>query len=151
MLSQPDRAGLFSMSFVQDRRDDPIDSHRGIYNTLDVGYAWNGFGSATNYTRLLYRNATYHRIGRDLVLAQGTQFGWIHALGSVPGEAPNSQNGDFALPIPLAERFFSGGASTNRAFPDNQAGPRDFGDRLPSGRQRVAVSFHRTSLPLDWQ
>ena len=29
MLSQPDRAGLFSMSFIQDRRDDPIDTHRG--------------------------------------------------------------------------------------------------------------------------
>jgi outer membrane protein assembly factor BamA len=93
---------------------------------------------------MLIRNATYHRIGRDLVLAQGTQFGWIRALGSVAGEAPNAQNGDFALPIPLAERFFSGGASTNRAFPDNQAGPRDIDTGFPLGGN--ALLFHSTEL-----
>jgi outer membrane protein insertion porin family len=144
LLSSPDRAGVVSMSFIQDRRDDPVDSHHGIYNTVDLGYAWSGLGSATNYTRLLVRNATYHRIGRDLVLAQGTQFGWIRALGSVAGEAPNPVIGDTALPIPLAERFFSGGASTNRAFPDNQAGPRDFETGFPLGGN--ALLFHSTEL-----
>jgi outer membrane protein insertion porin family len=138
LLSQPDRAGLVSMSFVQDRRDDPVDSHRGIYNTVDLGYAWSGLGSGTNYTRISFRNATYHRIGRDLVLAQGTQFGWIHALGALP------------VDIPLAERFFSGGSSTNRAFPDNQAGPRDIGsaESLPTGFPLGgnALLFHSTEL-----
>ena len=39
LLSQPDHTGLASMTFIQDRRDDPIDSHRGIYNTIDAGIA----------------------------------------------------------------------------------------------------------------
>ena len=138
LLSQPDRAGLVSMSFVQDRRDDPVDSHRGMYNTVDLGYAWSGLGSGTNYTRMSLRNATYHRIGRDMVLAQGTQFGWIHNLGGMP------------IDIPLAERFFSGGSSTNRAFPDNQAGPRDIGSpvSLPTGFPLGgnALLFHSTEL-----
>ena len=138
LLSQPDRAGLVSMSFVQDRRDDPVDSHRGMYNTVDLGYAWSGLGSGTNYTRMSVRNATYHRIGRDMVLAQGTQFGWIHNLGGMP------------IDIPLAERFFSGGSSTNRAFPDNQAGPRDIGsaESLPTGFPLGgnALLFHSTEL-----
>ena len=37
LLSQPEQVGMFSTTFIQDRRDDPIDSHRGIYNTIDVG------------------------------------------------------------------------------------------------------------------
>ncbi len=128
LLSQPDRAGLVSMSFVQDRRDDPVDSHRGIYNTVDVGYAWSGFGSGTNYTRLSFRNATYHRIGRDLVLAQGTQFGWIHALGALPGD------------IPLAERFFSGGAS-ERIGPFRTTKP----DRGTSARLETCLPVSRSA------
>jgi outer membrane protein insertion porin family len=138
LLSQPDRAGLVSMSFVQDRRDDPVDSHRGVYNTVDLGYAWSGLGSGTNYTRISARNASYHRIGHDMVLAQGTQFGWIHNLGGMP------------IDIPLAERFFSGGSSTDRAFPDNQAGPRDIGSpiSLPTGFPLGgnALLFHSTEL-----
>jgi outer membrane protein assembly complex protein YaeT len=132
LLSQPDRAGIFAFAFIQDRRDDPVDTHTGVYNTVDTGYAWSGFGSGTNYTRLSIRNATYHRIGRDLVLARSLQFGWIHNLGGQP------------VDIPLAERFFSGGASSNRAFPDNQAGPRDTTTGFPLGGN--GVLFHSTEL-----
>ena len=65
------------MSFVQDRRDDPVNTHRGYLNTLDVGEAWSGFGSATGYTRVVLRNSSYYPLGRDVVLAQTTQFGFI--------------------------------------------------------------------------
>jgi outer membrane protein assembly complex protein YaeT len=130
IFSAPDRAGLVSISFIQDRRDDPIDSHRGYVNTLDLAGAWKGFGSATDYRRLILRNSSYHRIGRDLVLARSTQFGWIDGLG--------------AAQIPFAEEFFSGGASTNRAFPDNQAGPRDPDTGFPIGGN--AFLFNNTEL-----
>ncbi len=129
ILSQPDRAGIVSMSFIQDRRDDPTNSHRGFLNTIDLGSAWRGFGSATDYTRVVLRNSTYHPIGRDIVLAQTSQFGYIQRLGGTPF-------------IPLAERFYSGGASTNRAFPDNQAGPRDIGaPSTPGGPSTDPTGF----------
>jgi outer membrane protein insertion porin family len=127
---RPDRAGLISMSYIQDRRDDPIDTHRGYLNTIDLGGAWKYFGSATDYRRIVVRNSTYHRIGRDLVLARSTQFGWIDGLG--------------AAGIPVAELFFSGGASTDRAFPDNQAGPRDLETGFPLGGS--AFLFNNTEL-----
>jgi outer membrane protein assembly factor BamA len=130
ILLQPDRAGIVSMSLIQDRRDDPGDSHRGYLNTIDLGAAWKGFGSATDYRRMVARNSTYHRIGKDVVLARSTQFGWIDGLGKAP--------------IPFAERFFSGGASTNRAFPDNQAGPRDDTTGFPLGGN--AFLFNNTEL-----
>jgi len=131
LLSQPVRVGLIGGSFIQDRRDDPVNSHRGILNTVDLAYASKGFGSETTFTRLLLRNATYHPIGREIVLARTLQVGYIQRWGGLSE-------------IPLSERFFSGGASTNRAFPDNQAGPRDTLTGFPIGGS--ALLFHSTEL-----
>jgi outer membrane protein insertion porin family len=131
LLSQPVRVGLIGGSFIQDRRDDPVNSHRGILNTADLAYASKGFGSETTFSRILLRNATYHPIGRDIVIARTLQFGYIQRWGGLPE-------------IPLSERFFSGGASTQRAFPDNQAGPRDPLTGFPIGGS--ALLFHSTEL-----
>jgi outer membrane protein insertion porin family len=131
ILSQPDRAGIVSTSFIQDRRDDPTNSRQGYLNTIDVGAAWKYFGSATDYARIVLRNSSYYRIGRDMVLARSVQFGYIDRLGGL-------------AQIPFAERFFSGGASTDRAFPDNQAGPRDLETGFPLGGN--AFFFNSTEL-----
>ncbi len=131
LLSQPERVGQYSMTFIQDRRDNPVDSHRGMYNTVDVGVALKQLGSQTVFTRLLMRNSTYHPIGRNVVIARTLQFGYIQRFAGLPQ-------------IPLAERFFAGGASSNRAFPDNQAGPRDLETGFPLGGN--ALLFHSTEL-----
>jgi outer membrane protein assembly complex protein YaeT len=131
LFSQPDHVALISTTFIQDRRDDPINSHRGIYNTVDAGVAVSGFGSETQFTRVLMRNSTYHPIGKDIVIARTLQFGWIQRIGGLPE-------------IPLAERFFAGGATSNRAFPDNQAGPRDLDTGFPLGGS--ALLMHSTEL-----
>ncbi len=131
LLSQPVRVGLFSMSYIQDRRDSPTESRRGIYNTIDAGIALPQFGSQTDYTRLVFRNSTYHPLSRDVVLARSLQFGYIQRLAGLPE-------------IPLSERFFAGGSSSQRAFPDNQAGPRDTETGFPLGGN--AFLFHSTEL-----
>ncbi len=131
LLSQPEHVGMFSTTFIQDRRDDPINSHRGIYNTIDVGIALKQLASQSEFTRILMRNSTYHPIGKDIVIARTLQFGWIERLAGLPE-------------IPLAERFFSGGASSDRAFPDNQAGPRDLVTGFPLGGD--ALLMHSTEL-----
>jgi outer membrane protein assembly complex protein YaeT len=131
LLAQPVRVGLLSMSYIYDRRDSPTETHRGIYNTIDVGIALPQFASQTEYTRLVWRNSTYHPLSRNVVLARSLQFGYIQRLGGVPI-------------IPLGERFFGGGASSQRAFPDNQAGPRDDETGFPVGGN--ALLFHQTEL-----
>lgn len=131
LLSQPEHVGMFSTTFIQDRRDDPINSHRGIYNTIDVGIALRQLSSQTEFSRVLMRNSTYHPIGKDVVIARTLQFGWIQRLAGQPE-------------IPLAERFFAGGASSDRAFPDNQAGPRDLDTGFPLGGN--ALLMHSTEL-----
>ncbi|MEP6715018.1 MAG: outer membrane protein assembly factor BamA [Terriglobia bacterium] len=136
-LAQSVRVGVASFNIVQDRRDDPTDPHKGIYNTLDVGLAARQFGSQTSFVRVLGRNAGYYRIGEKLVFARETQFGVQPAYRLPP-------NGDPTDPIPLPERFFGGGGSTQRGFPENQAGPRDTVTGFPLGGS--ALFFNSTEL-----
>ncbi|HWE52189.1 MAG TPA: BamA/TamA family outer membrane protein [Bryobacteraceae bacterium] len=134
-LVQPVRVGILSTNFVQDRRDDPANPHRGVYNTADIGLASSYFGSQRNFGRLLLRNATYYRLTKNLVLARQTQFGVI-----VPFAAPAGLSAQESVPLP--ERFFGGGADSLRAFPYNQAGPRDTGAPLqPNGPTSPATGF----------
>src|SRR5574341_1507687 len=67
LLSQPVRVGILSGSYLDDRRDDPTDAHKGTFNSLDLGAASRFFGSETDFFRFLGRNSTYHPIGRKLV------------------------------------------------------------------------------------
>ncbi|MEO8098823.1 MAG: outer membrane protein assembly factor BamA [Acidobacteriota bacterium] len=131
LLSQPVRVGLVGGTFFRDRRDDPVDSKRGTYNSVDLALASKAFGSQTSFSRMVLRNSTYHPFRRELVLARSVQFGYIQRLGGL-------------AQIPLAERFFAGGASSQRAFPDNQAGPRDLRSGFPVGG--TALFFHSTEL-----
>jgi outer membrane protein insertion porin family len=135
LLSQPVRLGLISGGFIQDRRDDPVDPHKGIYTTLDVGLAEHIVGSQRNFLRFLARNATYHPLGKKLVLARSTEFGDIYAF---------RYSGDVLAAIPLPERFFGGGGTSNRGFPENQAGSRDPVTGFPLGG--TAVFFNQTEL-----
>ena len=136
-LAQSVRIGIISANLIQDRRDDPTDPHKGIYNTIDIGFADKVFGSQSNFFRLLGRNATYYRIGKKLVLARQTQFG-VEPAFSVPSSA------DPTDPIPLPERFYGGGATSHRGFPENQAGPRDLKTGFPLGGS--ALFFNNTEL-----
>lgn len=129
-LSQPVRLGMLSFNMIQDRRDDPTDPRRGIYNTVDLGLAERLFGSQRNFLRFLGRNASYHQISRNLVLARDTSFGNLYAFRGQE--------------VPLAERFFAGGGTSHRGFPDQQAGPRDLITGFPLGG--TALLFNQTEL-----
>ncbi|MDQ2946639.1 MAG: BamA/TamA family outer membrane protein, partial [Acidobacteriota bacterium] len=94
ILAQPVRVGLLGGTLIQDRRDDPADSRRGLYNTIDVAFASSAFGSQTGFGRIVARNSTYHRLSKNIVLARSTFFGTINRYAGLDD-------------IPLAERFFS--------------------------------------------
>ncbi|HUK16999.1 MAG TPA: POTRA domain-containing protein [Bryobacteraceae bacterium] len=135
LLSQPVRVGLLATSIIHDRRDDPVDPHKGIFNTLELGMADHIFGSERNFVRFLARNATYHPIGKRIVFARSTEFGDIYAF---------HYNGNPLDAIPLPERFFGGGGSSDRGFPEFQSGPRDLETGFPIGG--TALFFNQTEL-----
>jgi len=128
---------MLSANFVYDRRDNPADPHKGIYTTVDLGLSGRFFGSQRSFGRALVRNATYYSLGKNLVLARQTQFGVIQPFSPPAGITEQES-------IPLPERFFAGGADSLRAFPYNQAGPRDIGAALVPG----GPSSQPTGFPL---
>ncbi|MBV9770285.1 MAG: BamA/TamA family outer membrane protein [Bryobacterales bacterium] len=129
------RIGMLSANFIQDRRDNPADPHHGIYNTANFGVSGRFFGSQRSFARALVRNATYYSFGKNLVLARQTQFGVI-----VPFSPPAGIDAEESVPLP--ERFYAGGADSLRAFPFNQAGPRDIGASLvPGGPSSAPTGF----------
>jgi len=135
LLSQPVRVGIASFTAVQDRRDDPVEPHKGLYNTIDLGIAAHPLVSQVNLLRFLARNATYHPLGKKFVLARSTEMGDIYAF---------HYSGDPSAAIPLAERFFGGGGTSHRGFPENQSGPRDPTTGFPVGG--TALLFNQTEL-----
>jgi len=139
LLSQPVRVGIVSSTWLQDKRDDPVDPHRGMFTTVDVGLANHIFGSQRDFVRFLGRNSTYYALGKRTVLARSTQVGDITAF---------NYTGDPAAAIPLAERFFGGGASSHRGFAENQAGPRDLVTGFPIGGNFTLFNETELRFPL---
>ena len=137
LYSQTVHIGMFSVNLVQDRRDDPTDAHKGIYNSFEAGIADHAIGSRSDFGRILGRNATYTPLGSKFTLARQTTFGVLPAF-SIPS------NADPTDPIPIAERLFGGGNLSHRGFPENQAGPRDLDTGFPLGGS--AEFFNNTEL-----
>ena len=135
LFSQPVRLGLLSVAIVQDHRDDSVEPHKGYYNTIDLGLAEHIFGSQRDFLHFLGRNATYYPIGKRVVVARSTEFGDLYSF---------SYSGDPLAAIPLAERFFGGGGTSHRGFPEDQAGPRDTETGFPIGG--TALLFNQTEL-----
>jgi outer membrane protein insertion porin family len=135
LLSQPVKLGLLSMSLIQDHRDDPVEPHKGYYNSLDIGVAEHIFGSDRNFFHFLARNSSYYSLGKRFVFARSTEFGDIYAF---------HYGADASDAVPLPERFFGGGSTSNRGFPDLQSGPRDPETGFPIGG--TALLFNQTEL-----
>lgn len=139
LLSQPVRVGIPGMSFIRDKRDNPLETTRGNYTTIDTGVASGYFGSETDFSRILIQNSTYYafgknrRPGKQYVFARSTRIGVETPFNNTvyvrPGETFVGEN----RPIPLPELFLAGGGNSHRGFGLNQAGPRDPKTGFPLG------------------
>jgi len=173
LLSLPARVGGPGFTFIHDKRDNPLESTKGDYFTLDSSVAASIFGSRsetpestlpTNFGRALVQYSTYHAFGkgkpeRRFVFARSTSIGLEQPFQGTrvlpPGSCPLNSAGEptceFAT-IPLPEQFFAGGGNSHRGFGLNQAGPRDPSSGFPVGGTAVFVNnlelrFPPASLP----
>ncbi len=150
LISQPVRAGLLSGTYISDRRDDPTDTTKGVYNTVNIALASKFWGSQPNFARLLAQNSTYHRLKARVVLARTVQVGvsvpW--AGHGVAGAARAQFVGRPDPRIPISERYFGGGANSHRGFAYNQAGPRDPATGFPLGGGSQFLNSFELRFPL---
>lgn len=144
LYSQPVRIAMPSFTWIHDKRDNPIDTHKGSYSFADLGIATTALGSQADFGRVLVQNSTYYPFKKGWVLARSTQIGVEYPYGvtTYPGGEPS---GGQPLPaentvIPLPELFFSGGGNSLRGFAINQAGPRDPVSGYPIGGQGLFVN-----------
>jgi outer membrane protein insertion porin family len=99
------------VQYIRDTRDKPLDAHRGVYETVNLGVTPSVFGSSSSLIRFLGQSSFYKPLTPWLTWANNVRLGFAAGFGD---------NGY----VPLSERFFSGGPDSLRGFPINGAGPQ---------------------------
>jgi len=116
-FDRPIRQSTIGPNAFYDRRDDIIDPHEGYYLTTSAKLAFPLLDAIQNpddprearYAKVSGQGVYFQPIGRSVfaVSARG---------GGIFSHAPRDTSGLRVIPVPIAERFFVGGRSTNRAF-----------------------------------
>ncbi len=103
------RLSTFSATLIHDTRDKPLDAHRGIFGTLDFGVTPTALGSSADFSKLFGQIAQYQPY-HSIVFANSIRIGLASPFA-----------GSF---VPTSQLFFSGGGTSLRSFPINEAGPQ---------------------------
>jgi outer membrane protein assembly factor BamA len=103
------RLSTWSATLIRDTRDKPLDAHRGSFSTVNFGITPTAFGSSANFAKLFGQYA-YYRPVHSLVLANSIRLGLATPF-----------SGSF---VPTSQLFFSGGGTSLRGFPIDEAGPQ---------------------------
>jgi outer membrane protein insertion porin family len=156
LFSLPAHVGGPGFTFIHDQRDNPLESTKGQYFTLDGFGASSYVGSQADYGRVLTQDSTYYAFGRKhkFVFARSTTIGLeqvYHGTQVLPPGACQIINLVTTCPnetvIPLPEVFFAGGGNSHRGFGLNQAGPRDPDSGFPVGGTALFVNSEELRLP----
>jgi len=103
------RLSTASASLIRDTRDKPLDAHRGMYSTINLGITPTAFGSSANFAKLFAQYAFYKPV-HSMVFANSVRIGLATPFA-----------GSF---VPTSQLFFSGGGTSLRSFPIDEAGPQ---------------------------
>jgi outer membrane protein insertion porin family len=98
-----------SSTLIRDTRDKPLDAHRGVFATVNLGITPAPFGSSATFAKLFGQYAFYKPV-HSVVFANSLRLGLAKALA-----------GSF---VPTSELYFSGGGTSLRGFPIDEAGPQ---------------------------
>ena len=103
------RLSTVSAALIRDTRDKPLDAHRGMYSTINFGLTPTALGSSANFAKLFAQYAFYRPV-QSMVFANSIRLGLASPFA-----------GSF---VPTSQLFFSGGGTSLRSFPINEAGPQ---------------------------
>lgn len=103
------RLSTVSAALIRDTRDKPLDAHRGVFQTVNLGVTPTAFGSSADFTRFFSQHAFYKPVS-SLVWATSFRLGLTSPF--------------LDSRVPTSARFFAGGGTTLRGFPLNGAGPQ---------------------------
>ncbi len=104
------RLSTVSATYLRDTRDNPLNAHKGIYESLEMDMNPSALGSNADFAKFQGQAAYYKDIGAGIIWANSLRIGL---------EQPFAGSH-----VPISEKFFSGGGSTLRGFPLNGGGPQ---------------------------
>ena len=107
-IDQFQRLGAFTQGIVVDYRDDPVSPRLGAYAELRVAEGASIAGSAFDYVQLTPDVRGYVPIGRTVIAARAR-------VGVIRGD------------VPPTERYFAGGAASERGFAERRLAPEAMG------------------------
>jgi outer membrane protein insertion porin family len=103
------RLSTWSATLLRDTRDKPLDAHQGSFSTVNFAITPTAFGSSANFAKLFGQYAYYKPV-HSLVFANSIRLGVATPF-----------SGSF---VPTSQLYFSGGGTSLRGFPIDQAGPQ---------------------------
>ena len=95
------RISSLTPTFFWDRRDDPLDPHRGFFTSASVQYAFKALNADAHFLKEFTQGSWYLPLTQRTVFATSARIGLIQPLGQI---------------VPLSERFTAGGESSHRAY-----------------------------------
>jgi outer membrane protein assembly complex protein YaeT len=96
------------------RSPDKLNPRKGFIGDVIGEVATSGLGSKVDFVRATGRATYYIPTTSRTLLALGARAGWMQAISGNPND------------IPIAERFFNGGSTSVRSFPERRLGPSDW-------------------------
>lgn len=108
-----------SLSLSRDTRNNRILPTKGMYNIVTQEVSGTKLGGDNDFYRVNFRTMFYHPIWKSIVFKQFFRIGYIKSLDNQP--------------VPLFERFFTGGVNSLRGYFPNSVGPSIRVPRSPSG------------------
>jgi outer membrane protein insertion porin family len=104
------RLSTIAANFTRDTRDNPLDAHKGMLQSVELDFNTTKLGSSVSFAKLIEQTAYYRPVFHNIVWANSLRIGLAQPFA-------NSR-------VPLSEAFFTGGGNTLRGFPLDGAGPQ---------------------------
>ncbi len=143
------RLSTLSGNFTRDTRDNPMDEHRGVFDSLELDFNSSKLGSTVDFAKLTGQVAYYKEAFHHVVWANSIRIGLAEPF-----------NNSF---VPLSEAFFTGGSNTLRGWPLDSAGPQRQVEvcssgsssacssiQVPTGGNELLILNSEARIPLSW-
>jgi outer membrane protein assembly factor BamA len=104
------RLSTLAANLTHDTRDNPLDAHKGLLESIELDFNETKLGSSVNFAKVTGQAAYFKQTFHNIVWANSLRIGLAQPFA-------NSR-------VPLSEAFFTGGGNTLRGFPLDGAGPQ---------------------------
>lgn len=104
------RLSGLAANFTRDTRDNAMDEHKGLLESIELDLNTTKLGSSVDFAKLTGQAAYYKQIIHNTVWANSLRIGLAQPFAGSR--------------VPLSEEFFTGGGNSLRGFPLDSAGPQ---------------------------